>query len=570
MAGDSGSLVVDARTGDIYGYIVSGDPTSTLAYIMPAYKVFEDIEKRFGIPPSLPTEIEQDRPRRRHHHYSRTQDKDSFNESSLFSSDTDSYASPPRIVPVATSTEKFTVSKEPLKTILRPPRVAFPKDLAPLREGVACLKDADKKGIPLNARWTKIARKLVNPEALDMGGERYEERMDYVIVLRVLTKKEVEQYAIKTQEIRANRPASKVRISPLYISHIGREKLKFDQPQMLPPSERPLGWDHERATVPAYNDQHATRHDAIDSVTIPTATSPCNQIPLSTPYQRYPQNIHPLPRLPTPAPLHSPFLHPDSGLPPPPPPPPLYHSPNYPHNVSPTPVAAPVPDDRPPATDKKDKKGSRRPSDVIRDNRARTSSCHSNSSIETDVDSVFSNTSDEPPKRQSHYSVSTVYSVHSRHTTINSDDHQPRLSPKKDGIDEGRRRNRSPSDRKRRSMSAGPRHSDRLFGEVIPARTTRRKDNQEPILRHGRRLSPLIPSRRGRRPRKNSDTTPEVSKDRPPKPPLNHPRKPDEIDLERAKRKEAHRLEIDRQKQEGLDAAHAKLEAEVEAYRQKL
>lgn len=59
-----------------------------------------------------------------------------------------------------------------------------------------------KEGIPPNARWTKIDRKLVNPEALDIGGERYEERSDYVIVLRVLTKDEIERYALKTREIR--------------------------------------------------------------------------------------------------------------------------------------------------------------------------------------------------------------------------------------------------------------------------------------------------------------------------------------------------------------------------------
>ena len=81
----------------------------------------------------------------------------------------------------------------------------FQKIRLPVREGVAPLKDAGKKGIPPNARWTKIDRKLVNPEALDMGNERYEERIDYVIVLRVLTKEEIEQYAKKTQEIRGKR-----------------------------------------------------------------------------------------------------------------------------------------------------------------------------------------------------------------------------------------------------------------------------------------------------------------------------------------------------------------------------
>ena len=104
--------------------------------------------------------------------------------------------SQPRVV---TSTEEEFESPV-IKDILRPPREKFP-----VREGVAPLKDAGKKGIPPGARWTKIARKLVNPEALEMGGERYEERVDHVIVLRVLTAEEIQRYAAETQEIRARR-----------------------------------------------------------------------------------------------------------------------------------------------------------------------------------------------------------------------------------------------------------------------------------------------------------------------------------------------------------------------------
>jgi hypothetical protein len=90
----------------------------------------------------------------------------------------------------------------PPKGILKPPRDKFPEEPNPVREGVAPLKDAHKKGIPPEARWTKIDRRLVNPAALEAGNERYEERPDYVIVLRVLTKEEIQGYAVKTQEIR--------------------------------------------------------------------------------------------------------------------------------------------------------------------------------------------------------------------------------------------------------------------------------------------------------------------------------------------------------------------------------
>jgi hypothetical protein len=42
----------------------------------------------------------------------------------------------------------------------------------------------------------------VNPAALEAGQERFEERPEYVIVLRVLSKEEIQAYAVKTQEIR--------------------------------------------------------------------------------------------------------------------------------------------------------------------------------------------------------------------------------------------------------------------------------------------------------------------------------------------------------------------------------
>ncbi|RAL64929.1 hypothetical protein DID88_001521 [Monilinia fructigena] len=71
--------------------------------------------------------------------------------------------------------------------------------------GVAPLKDAKKDGVPPDARWTKIARKLVNPAALEVGKERFEARDDFVIVLRVLSREEIQAYATATQQIRAAR-----------------------------------------------------------------------------------------------------------------------------------------------------------------------------------------------------------------------------------------------------------------------------------------------------------------------------------------------------------------------------
>ncbi|KAH6674775.1 putative major royal jelly protein 5 [Halenospora varia] len=95
--------------------------------------------------------------------------------------------------------------EKPVKGILRAPREKFPEDPSPIREGVAPLKDAKKDGVPPDARWTKISRKLVNPEALELGKERYEARDDFVIVLRVLSRDEVQGYAEVTQKLRATR-----------------------------------------------------------------------------------------------------------------------------------------------------------------------------------------------------------------------------------------------------------------------------------------------------------------------------------------------------------------------------
>ena len=146
--------------------------------------------------------------RRRHHrrHHSKTEDKDSYDDSS-----SDTPNSQDQKVPQNGKKQVRVIEpgkpQEPEvkpKGILKPAREKFPEDPAPIREGVAPLKDA-KKDVPPNARWTKIDRKLVNPEALELGGERFEERPDYVIVLRVLTKEEIEHYAEMTMDIREER-----------------------------------------------------------------------------------------------------------------------------------------------------------------------------------------------------------------------------------------------------------------------------------------------------------------------------------------------------------------------------
>lgn len=90
--------------------------------------------------------------------------------------------------------------------ILRRPTIKFPEDPEPIREGVAPLKGSVQgKDIPAGARWTKIDRVLVNPEALEEAHERFEERLDCVIVLRVLNREEIQRLADRTKEIRERR-----------------------------------------------------------------------------------------------------------------------------------------------------------------------------------------------------------------------------------------------------------------------------------------------------------------------------------------------------------------------------
>ncbi|KAJ9137361.1 Zinc finger protein [Coniochaeta hoffmannii] len=96
--------------------------------------------------------------------------------------------------------------KKPVKGILKPPKPQFPEEPNPVREGVAPHKDDKKKAdVPPGARWTKINRALVNPEALDIGKERFEVRDDFVIVLRVLSKEEIQAYATATAQLRERR-----------------------------------------------------------------------------------------------------------------------------------------------------------------------------------------------------------------------------------------------------------------------------------------------------------------------------------------------------------------------------
>lgn len=97
--------------------------------------------------------------------------------------------------------------KKVVKGILKQPKTRFPEEPNPAREGAAPHKDdKSRTNVPPGARWTKINRKLVNPEALTIGKERFEVRDDFVIVLRVLNREEIEAYGAATAQLRGELP----------------------------------------------------------------------------------------------------------------------------------------------------------------------------------------------------------------------------------------------------------------------------------------------------------------------------------------------------------------------------
>ena len=121
-----------------------------------------------------------------------------------------------------------------------------------------------------------------------------------------------------------------------------------------------------------------------------------------------------------------------------------------------------------------------RPRIQIHHNGARASSCHSDSSSETDMDSVFSNTSDFRDGK-SHRSASTDHSIHSRHTTVDSDDRSRHIMERDDKV-VSRRRDDTLLLREQRRQSyerIGPYFDHNEDTVVIPIRSTRRRDSRE-------------------------------------------------------------------------------------------
>ena len=49
MAGDCGSWIVDEQNHELFGHIISGSPTSGVAYIVPTYQLIEDAKATYEV-----------------------------------------------------------------------------------------------------------------------------------------------------------------------------------------------------------------------------------------------------------------------------------------------------------------------------------------------------------------------------------------------------------------------------------------------------------------------------------------------------------------------------------------
>ncbi|KAI1093228.1 hypothetical protein F5B19DRAFT_154593 [Rostrohypoxylon terebratum] len=78
--------------------------------------------------------------------------------------------------------------------------------LAALQQrGARLAPDSQGREIPLDAKWTRISRRLVSPEVLAGAGVRYEARPDFVAVLGELSREQIADFARRTTEARSSR-----------------------------------------------------------------------------------------------------------------------------------------------------------------------------------------------------------------------------------------------------------------------------------------------------------------------------------------------------------------------------
>jgi hypothetical protein len=48
VTGDCGAWVLNSETGDLHGHVVAGHPDGRVVYIIPAYKIFNEVKKHLA------------------------------------------------------------------------------------------------------------------------------------------------------------------------------------------------------------------------------------------------------------------------------------------------------------------------------------------------------------------------------------------------------------------------------------------------------------------------------------------------------------------------------------------
>jgi hypothetical protein len=76
---------------------------------------------------------------------------------------------------------------------------------SPASEPTRLAPDEHGNEIPPDAKWTRINRRLVSPEVLEQDHRRYEACPEWVAVLGVLSRAEIESYAARSAELREAR-----------------------------------------------------------------------------------------------------------------------------------------------------------------------------------------------------------------------------------------------------------------------------------------------------------------------------------------------------------------------------
>ncbi|KAG0648801.1 hypothetical protein D0Z07_4722 [Hyphodiscus hymeniophilus] len=76
---------------------------------------------------------------------------------------------------------------------------------SPRSEPIRLKPDAQGNEIPAEAKWTKINRRLVSPEVLEQDRLRYEAHPDFVAILGVLSRAEIQSLAIRSHDLRTAR-----------------------------------------------------------------------------------------------------------------------------------------------------------------------------------------------------------------------------------------------------------------------------------------------------------------------------------------------------------------------------